>query len=158
MSILQSEVREAESGFRKSHNMGSWLWALPILALVLAVHSFVSEASAIADLFEAWCKQHGKTYASEEEKALRLKVFEDNHEFVNQHNSRADVSYTLGLNAFADLTHHEFKASRLGFSPGRLQSNRSLAAPLPELDVPAVVDWRKTGAVTGVKDQGPCGT
>ena len=149
-------MREA-GRVRMSRNMGSWLWAVPILTLVLAYHSSVSEGSAIVDLFEAWCKQHGKTYASEEEKAFRLKVFEDNHEFVNQHNSMADASYTLALNAFADLTHHEFKASRLGFSPGRLQSNRSVGAPVQELDVPAAVDWRKSSAVTGVKDQGTCG-
>ena len=132
----------------------SWLWAFSILALVLAYHSSVSESSSIEDLFEAWRKQHGKTYASEEEKAFRLKVFEVNHEFVNR---MADASYTLALNAFADLTHHEFKASRLSFSPGRPRSIRSVGAPVQELDVPAAVDWRKSGAVTGVEDQGTSG-
>lgn len=135
--------------------MGSWLWAVSIL--ILAVHSSVSEASSTADLFGAWCEQYGKTYSSEEEKASRLKVFEENHAFVTQHNSMANASYTLALNAFADLTHHEFKASRLGFSPGRAQSIRSVGTPVQELHVPPAVDWRKSGAVTGVKDQGNCG-
>ena len=91
-----------------------------ILTLLILVYhsSSVSEALAIANnILEAWCKQHDKTYASEEEKALRLKVLEDNNEFVNKHNSMADASYTLALNAFVDLKHHEFRFKSSMFQP-----------------------------------------
>ncbi|TXG52156.1 hypothetical protein EZV62_021325 [Acer yangbiense] len=59
-------------------------------------------------------KKHGKTYSSEEEKQRRLEIFEDNYAFVKQHNELGNSSYSLSLNAFADLTNHEFKASYLG--------------------------------------------
>ncbi|KAF7141869.1 hypothetical protein RHSIM_Rhsim06G0027700 [Rhododendron simsii] len=91
-----------------------WFWSLLILTLLLTLSKSLS--SFTSDQFDTWCKQHGKTYSSEQEKQHRLKVFEHNHAFVTHHNTEANSSYTLSLNAFADLTHHEFKASRLGLS------------------------------------------
>ncbi|GAB4839428.1 hypothetical protein Ancab_028950 [Ancistrocladus abbreviatus] len=120
-----------------------------------------SSSSSTSDLFEAWCKQHGKNYSSEQEKQYRLQVFEDNLAFVNHHNSFRNSSYSLSLNAFTDLTHHEFKASRLGLSANLLRLNRHQFVQEPgsasSIAIPASLDWRKQGAVTNVKDQGSCG-
>lgn len=70
-------------------------------------------------------------------------------------------SFTLSLNAFADLTHQEFKASFLGFSAASIDHDRrrnaSVQSPGNLRDVPASIDWRKKGAVTEVKDQASCG-
>lgn len=70
-------------------------------------------------------------------------------------------SFTLSLNAFADLTHQEFKASFLGFSAASIDHDRrrnaSVQPPGTLRDVPASIDWRKKGAVTEVKDQASCG-
>lgn len=93
-------------------------------------------------------------------------MFAQNYEFVVQHNARQNLSYTLSLNAFADLTNHEFKAKYLGLSPSssdlliRLNSGSgAIEGPdlVKESEIPSSVDWRKQGAVTGVKDQGSCG-
>ncbi|XP_074273358.1 low-temperature-induced cysteine proteinase-like [Silene latifolia] len=116
-------------------------------------------------LFEKWCNQHGKSYPSEQEKQYRLKVFEDNLEFINNHNSLGNSSYTLDINAFADLTHHEFKTSKLGLSMSAndlirfKHKNPVQDSGLTRNDVavPDSLDWRKQGAVTNVKDQGSCG-
>ncbi|KAF4358292.1 hypothetical protein F8388_014562 [Cannabis sativa] len=94
-------------------------------------------------------------------KALQAPCVEDNMAFVTEHNQMPNSSYTLSLNAFADLTHHEFKASRLGFSPflssrPRLSSDAEIET-LQVRDIPASLDWRKKGAVTNVKDQASCG-
>ncbi|XP_061350704.1 zingipain-2 [Gastrolobium bilobum] len=133
-----------------------------LLQLVALIFLFtllsLASASDTSEVFESWCKEHGKTYSSEEEKRYRFKVFEDNYAFVAQHNQIGNSSYTLSLNAFADLTHHEFKASRLGLSPSLLRFNRVQdQQPDHHLNVPSEFDWRKSGAVTPVKDQGSCG-
>ncbi|KAF9686774.1 hypothetical protein SADUNF_Sadunf02G0024700 [Salix dunnii] len=117
----------------------------------------LSSSSDISQLFETWCKEHGKTYASQEEKSYRLKAFEDNCDFVKKHNE-GHSSYTLSLNAFADLTHQEFKSSRLGLSAAALNlDQRNLEVTGVFGDIPVSIDWRKKGAVTIVKDQGSCG-
>ncbi|XP_062098931.1 low-temperature-induced cysteine proteinase [Humulus lupulus] len=138
--------------------------------LSLLIHSRLSLSSSssssspslsTSQLFESWCEKHGKSYSSEEERLYRLRVFEDNMAFVSKHNQMPNSSYTLSLNAFADLTHHEFKASRLGFSPFLSSqprpSSTSETETLQVRDIPASLDWRKKGAVTNVKDQASCG-
>ncbi|GAB2291813.1 hypothetical protein Dimus_026064 [Dionaea muscipula] len=127
--------------------------------------SLPSSSPSSSDLFEAWCEQHGKIYPSEEEKQHRLSVFEDNLAFVNAHNNNmGSASYSLSLNAFADLTHQEFKSSKLGFSMAAadllMKPNRPsqlIKGPGSVGDIPGSLDWRKEGAVTNVKDQGSCG-
>ena len=125
--------------------------------LLLSLLSLSSSAD-ISQLFETWCKEHGKTYTSQEEKSYRFKIFEDNCDFVKKHN-KGNNSYTLSINAFADLTHQEFKSSRLGLSAAPLNlDQRNLEVTGVFGDIPASIDWRKKGAVTNVKDQGSCGT
>lgn len=136
------------------------LWASFLLSFLLFFDLFCASPPHIYNLFETWCDRHGKKYSSEEEKSYRLKVFEDNYAFVAQHNGMANSSFTLALNAFADLTHHEFKASRLGLSAAAAAidfSRPNLQEPGPVRDIPASLDWRTKGTVTQVKDQGSCG-
>ncbi|KAL9229172.1 hypothetical protein vseg_004668 [Gypsophila vaccaria] len=113
------------------------------------------------DVFEKWCELHGKKYTSNEEKQKRFEIFEDNLEFINNHNNLGNHSYTLDVNAFADLSHHEFKTFKLGLSTSANDLIRFKHVNPVRLDrglgVPGSVDWRKEGAVTNVKDQGSCG-
>ncbi|XP_074601850.1 cathepsin L-like [Brevipalpus obovatus] len=111
-----------------------------------------------------WTKfkvQFGKKYATAEEEAQRHSIFVQNMEKVRQHNERAKngkVSYTLGMNKFADLTFEEFSKTHFGysnkgkFSAPRTHVKRDVSA------LPASVDWRTKGIVTEVKDQGNCGS
>ncbi|XP_057975803.1 low-temperature-induced cysteine proteinase [Malania oleifera] len=130
-----------------------------LLLLLILFHRFSLHLSSPTseDLFDAWCRQHGKTYSSGQERQRRLEVFEDNLAFVTRHNAAASSSYSLSLNAFADLTHHEFKAFRLGLSASRSRPLRDSPVPFRDVIVPSSIDWRKKGAVTHVKDQGSCG-
>ncbi|KAL5557957.1 hypothetical protein UlMin_034168 [Ulmus minor] len=117
-----------------------------------------SPSTSASQLFETWCEKHGKSYSSSEEKLYRLGVFEQNLAFVTKHNL-GNSSYTLSLNGFADLTHHEFKASRLGFASALFSfDHRKLGSNHLDLkDLPSSLDWRNKGAVTNVKDQASCG-
>lgn len=143
----------------------NWVW--PFWTVFLLFHvSICSSSSLTADLFENWSKEHGKRYSSEQEKQYRFKVFEDNYDYITQHNNMGNSTYTLSLNAFADLTHHEFKAKYLGLSASAndlIRLNRGGLSPFGESgavgtnDIPSSLDWRKKGAVTNVKDQGSCG-
>lgn len=84
-------------------------------------------------------------------------MFEDNLAFVAQHNNLKNSSYTLELNAFSDLTHEEFRASKLGLArvPSRRRSPGLSSTAVR--DVPSSFDWRTKGAITPVKDQASCG-
>ncbi|WJX42206.1 cathepsin L [Trifolium repens] len=145
--------------------MNCFTFMLQLFSLFLLLSlSFLVSASDTSKLFQDWCKQHGKTYPSQEQKRYRFKVFEDNYAFITQHNQMENSSYTLSLNAFADLTHHEFKTTRLGLPPSsllkfkfeRFQNHQSDDDNVV-LQVPSEIDWRNSGAVTSVKDQGSCG-
>ncbi|XP_074594347.1 cathepsin L-like peptidase [Brevipalpus obovatus] len=111
-----------------------------------------------------WTKfkaQFGKKYATAEEEAQRHSIFVQNMEKVERHNERAkngQVSYTLGMNKFADLTFEEFSKTHLGFkNKGKVPAPRThVKGDVSTL--PASVDWRKKGIVTEVKDQGGCGS
>ncbi|VAH00565.1 unnamed protein product [Triticum turgidum subsp. durum] len=120
----------------------------------------LSSHDRLIELFEKWLAKHQKAYASFEEKLHRFEVFKDNLKLIDEIN-REVTSYWLGLNEFADLTHDEFKAAYLGFSPAtaRRSSSRSFRyEDVSAHDLPKDVDWRKKGAVTDVKNQGQCGS
>jgi len=64
------------------------------------------------------------------------------------------------VNKFSDLTKAEFKTFLGGgVGPNRLTTNAPIYVPtLSRSQLPDVVDWRKQGVVTPVKDQGGCGS
>ncbi|KAL6853988.1 hypothetical protein ACP4OV_020017 [Aristida adscensionis] len=123
----------------------------------------LSSPTRLFDLFERWLSRHGKAYASMEEKLRRFEVFKDNLRHIDETNRRVS-SYWLGLNAFADLTHAEFKATHLGLaaSPSSEKEEdgrrRFMYEEVDAAALPRSVDWREKGAVTAVKDQGRCGS
>lgn len=140
-----------------------WLWWISALFFFFLFPLTSLSTSYTSDLFRQWCQQHGKSYSTEEENLYRFNVFEDNYAYIIRHNSNSNSSYTLSLNAFADLTHHEFKLARLrglsasAASDDLIRLNRGSSLIESSSYLPKSLDWRDKGAVTNVKDQGSCG-
>jgi cathepsin L len=89
-----------------------------------------------------------------------LSNFANNDDTIHLHNSDNDNTYELGHNKFSHMSFDEFKAYvRLGLDERieeTIANNVEKSADLTAL--PTSVDWTTKGAVTGVKDQGNCGS
>jgi len=85
-------------------------------------------------------------------------VFKTNYDFVVAHNA-GNHTWGVELNKFADLTSGEFKTIYNGYRP---ELRRTEMKTLSDLQIGAYpsgsLDWVSKGAVTGVKDQGQCGS
>jgi hypothetical protein len=126
--------------------------AIVVLCLVAAVFATDYEGA-----FDEWMTKYGKSYAPEEF-FYRFDVFKANYDFVAAHNAGGH-SWEVELNKFADLTSAEFKIMYAGYKP---ELRRAPMKTLADLQVGAYpsgsVDWTGKQAVTGVKDQGQCGS
>ncbi|CAG9317085.1 unnamed protein product [Blepharisma stoltei] len=104
--------------------------------------------------FVKFIAKHNKQYRSDEEYAKRFKIFRDNSAFIRIHNSM-HLDWILGINQFSDLLPIEFSAlyiSHIDYKPPTNYNKKS------HIHIPSAVDWKESGAVTDVKDQGMCGS
>lgn len=113
--------------------------------------------------FEDFVQRFEKKYESLEEKARRFETYARNKVYIDLHNAQ-NLTYTLAVNAFADMTWDEFRLAHVtGFrSKPRVLSvprdvDLSLTAADPET-LPKSVDWASRGCVTPIKDQQKCGS
>jgi len=124
--------------------------ALCLIAAVCAVD--------YENAFVNWMTKFGKSYVPEEF-FYRFEMFKKNYDFVEAHN-KLNSTWEVELNKFADMGSGEFKNTYNGYKP-ELRRGRRLAT-LDDLRVGAYpsgsLDWVEKGAVTGIKDQGQCGS
>jgi len=68
--------------------------------------------------------------------------------------------FVFGITKFSDLSVEEFKGRYLNFRPSPKVFAAHQNTPIRKTTSPAAdsVDWRNTGAITPVKDQGQCGS
>jgi len=99
---------------------------------------------------------YGKKYAHDQELLSRFQIFRNNMDTIHQHNAK-NLSWTMAMNEFADLTWDEFKTSHLGLQIVE-RSPDVLTVSLEGLTtLPASIDWNAKGCVTTPKNQGNCG-
>ncbi|XP_058093781.1 cysteine proteinase COT44-like [Magnolia sinica] len=106
-----------------------------------------------------------RSYGNGDDMLLKkFHVFKNNAMYIHASNKRSNVTYELGLNKFADLSNEEFRAIYTQ-QPQRVLgqqieggAKRNFIYGNTSEPLPATMDWRKKGAVTGVKDQGSCGS
>jgi cathepsin L len=135
------------------------------VCFVSAVTSYTVTGSTNPELDHHWEEFkviHNKQYDKQFEFVRRL-IWESNLKYIQRHNLEYDMghhTYTLGMNAFGDMTFDEFKAAYLGVKQPKRNTTNFIhfMSPLNVEALPDTVDWRKEGYVTGVKDQGQCGS
>ncbi|XP_004301220.1 PREDICTED: actinidain-like [Fragaria vesca subsp. vesca] len=118
--------------------------------------SLTSEANDsvnVSQVFDNWVEEYGRTYSSSEEKAKRFAMFKERFEDIEKFNRQGNHTFTLGLDAFSDMTFEEFSTIDIP-NPSSISSFRYQDFKLE--DLPKSWDWRTEGAVTNVKDQGNC--
>ena len=125
-----------------------------MLALALTLYA---ASCSMQPSFNEWSTEYGKRYGPTE-RDYRISIYNDNIAKIEAHNAK-NLSWTMGVNQFADLTEDEFKAR---FTGGLRQAKKSLrraaVGPFNVTANPTSVDWSQKGAVTPVKNQEQCGS
>ncbi|XP_039047907.1 ervatamin-B-like [Hibiscus syriacus] len=118
------------------------------------------DETTVAEKYQQWMVQHGRSYAMQEEQTMRFQIFKNNLQFIHNFNNMENQTYMLSLNEFADLTNEEFLMNYAGYklspSENSLKTKRFRYENLT--NVPHSIDWRKKWAVTEIKNQASCGS
>jgi len=125
-----------------------------LIVAVLAVTASALTRQNYEDQFTSFVSQYNKKYDGVTEFFNRFNIFKAKVDEINLHNA-GNFSYTLGINEFSDLTWEEFQSTYLGLKIPDVDNT-----PVFESDVVPSndKDWRTLNAVTGVKNQGSCGS
>jgi len=137
-----------------------------ILSLFVCANAIsITYKDVILEEFQVFKLKYNKTYQDQHEENFRQKVFAENKHFIARHNQQAVnglKSYTLAMNQFGDMLHHEFVDIMNGYKQslgGEMNSIEGSTYLSPvNVNVPDSVDWRDEGYVTPVKDQGELGS
>jgi len=112
--------------------------------------------------FQAFVKKYDRSYRGAEYKK-RFTIFVQNLNVIAELNEEYEGQTTFAINQFADLTLEEFSAQYLGFNAtksGNHEPKENIKSPQYSCPASSVstCDWRGDNAVTGVKNQGQCGS
>ncbi|KAJ4967897.1 hypothetical protein NE237_014598 [Protea cynaroides] len=117
---------------------------------------------SVQDLYERWSSYHN-IFRDHSVKQMHINVFKEKAKFIYEFNKK-DAPSKLELNRFADMTKHEIMTTYTGYhamnSHNRIQLQGTIDSSKynENIEIPTSVDWRTSGAITPVKDQGHCGS
>jgi len=137
------------------------MWSIAVVALV-AVGILAVPLTELQrqSQFSQFITKYSKSYSADEFQD-RYNVFKANSQLIENHNAGlGDHTYSMGMNAFGDLTFEEFKKDYTGFAGERNEYARKQNEYKPVVGEksPKSVDWVTKGAVTPVKNQAQCGS
>jgi len=137
---------------------------LAVLAVVLLCMVFCVFSKSAQDQFAEWIIKHGKTYQDATEFKQRFANFQQTLQRIERH-SHQNNHATFALNKFSDLSEEEFARTRkMQKTPADqlavscLANGATATLNFDTASLPSSFDWRTQGAVTGIKDQGQCGS
>jgi C1A family cysteine protease len=132
---------------------------MKIVLVIVAVLAVCATATHVDD-WKEWKLKYNKTYAADEE-LVRFQNFERNMlkaAVLAKRNPHA----TFGGNAYMDMSPQEFKirhnAEAYFKMDVALRAKKGTAPVNTTLKAPGSFDWRSQGVVTGIKNQGQCGS
>lgn len=106
--------------------------------------------------FLSFVSKYGKSYGTVEEFNFRAEVFKQTAQKIRAINAEQNT-HTAGHNKFSDWTHDEYK-KLLGLKNMPLPNLESVPVHVANGTPANDIDWRSSGHVSGVKDQGQCGS
>ena len=136
------------------------LAAIVITALSAYYFSAQTMSATPEDQFMSFVQDFRKSYFSKEEYTFRLNQFKLNLKEIEELNSNPEDKATYGVNQFADWTLSE-RQKLLGITvpfPHEEQSKTPYFVPENRLKDEREKDWRGSGKISSVKDQGSCGS
>jgi cathepsin L len=107
--------------------------------------------------FDFFKLKYSKSYATSQEHDARLKIFSDNLDFVNNWDAEAK-GFEVEINMFADLSVQEFVSLYTGLNITKYYKPIEESFESNVRVEGDIVNWVQKGAVTGVKNQGQCGS
>lgn len=134
------------------------------LILVAVLVAAATARLSKPELDQEWVtfkQNYKKTYTGEEEANRRL-IWENHLDFIEKHNIAADrgeFTFHVGMNEYGDMSNEEFRRVMNGYKMEQKTRSGSTYLPPSNIgDLPDAVDWRTKGYVTGIKNQGQCGS
>ncbi|KAL1506826.1 hypothetical protein ABEB36_006116 [Hypothenemus hampei] len=125
-----------------------------VVCLALAV-------CANEEAFKTFKVKFQKNYSNEDEHQVRYEIFNNNLQTIQEHNAKYNqglVSWYMAVNQFTDMTPEEFRTTILAAQPANLSQWGTTEQHVAAVEAPASIDWRTQNLVTGVKNQGSCGS
>jgi len=108
--------------------------------------------------FFNWLVEHKVEATNGDHFVKMIQNFANNDDIITQTNNQ-NLSYQLGHNQFSHLSVEEYRQHvRLGLNKADVVADLTHEAPADISSLASSVDWVTKGAVTGVKDQGQCGS